>query len=160
VNAPAETPVSFTADERTAMLEALYRAFNERDIDAALDHLAPGVDWPNAATGERLHGRDAVKAYWQKQWQEIDPTVEPMRINIAPDGKAHVLVDQLVRALDGEILQNLKVEHVFEFDGPFISRMTTLGLAEGEVDHRDRDDDDADGEDGGEGGGDQGGEGA
>ena len=115
------------------MLEALYRAFNERDIDAAVEHLAPGVDWPNAVTGGRVHGRDAVRAYWQKQWQEIDPTLEPMRIDVAPDGKAHVRVDQLVRALDGEILQNRKVEHVYKFDGPFISRMTIIGRAEGEV---------------------------
>ena len=133
MNATAASNDNRSADDRTAILEALYRAFNERDIDAALDHLAPGVDWPNAQTGGRLHGRDQVRAYWQREWQEIDPTVEPMRINFARDGKAHVLVDQLVRALDGEILQNLKVEHVFEFDGAFISRMTIVGRAEGEV---------------------------
>ncbi len=151
MNAPSAAPGNGSADERTAMLEALYRAFNARDIDAALDHLAPGVDWPDVSSGSRLHGRDQVRAYWQKQWQEIDPTVEPMRIDMTPDGKAHVLVDQLVRALDGEILQNLKVEHVFEFEGPFISRMTVVGRAEGEVgtpDERGEEDDD---EDGGEG---------
>lgn len=142
---------AFDHDERRAMLEALYRAFNDRDIDVALERLAPGVDWPNMQTGGRAHGRDEVRAYWQKQWTEINPTVEPMRIDFAPDGKAHVLVDQLVRALDGEILQNLKVEHVFEFDGAFISRMTVIGLAEGEIDN-DADDDDEDGGDGGEGG--------
>ncbi len=141
-----------SAEERTAMLEALYRAFNGRDVDAALDHLAPGVDWPNTVTGHRLHGRDAVRAYWQEQWQEIDPTVEPMRINIAPDGTAHVFVDQLVRALDGEILQNRQVEHVFEFDGPFISRMTVIGLAEGEVSTPDERGEEEGGDEGGEGG--------
>jgi limonene-1,2-epoxide hydrolase len=134
------------AAERTAMLEHLYRAFNERDLDAALEHLAPGVDWPNTIAGHRLHGRDEVRAYWQKQWQEIDPRVEPVRIEIAADGTARVLVDQLVRALDGEVLQNRRIEQVFAFDGPFISRMTAFGL---EQDDR-RDDDDEDGEDGGE----------
>ena len=70
-----------------------------------------------------------------------------------------MLVDQLVRALDGEILQNLKVEHVFEFDGPFISRMTVIGLAEGEVGSKDDDEYDEYGDDGGEGEGGQSGEG-
>jgi ketosteroid isomerase-like protein len=140
----------FSDDERTAMLEDVYRALNRRDLDAFLAHVAPGVEWPDETTGGRLHGRDAVRAYLQKQWKEIDAKVEPMRINLTPDGSAHVLVDRLVRALDGEILQNLRVEHVFEFDGAFISRMTVIGLAEGEVD---RDEDDGDGEgDGGEGG--------
>jgi limonene-1,2-epoxide hydrolase len=155
VSPAAAAPVDGSADERTAMLEALYRALNQHDIDTLVEHLAPGVDWPDESTGRRLHGRDAVRAYWQKQWQEIDPTAEPMRINIAPDGTAHVLVDQLVRARGGDILQNRRVEHVFEFDGAFISRMTVIGLAQGEVDRKD---DDEDGEDGGEGeGGDSGG---
>jgi limonene-1,2-epoxide hydrolase len=151
--AAAAAPENGSAAERRAMLEALYSALNARDIEVALDHLAPGVDWPNEETGSRVHGRDAVRAYWQKQWKEIDPTVEPMRINITGDGKAHVFVDQLVRALDGEILQNRQVEHVFEFDGPFISRMTVVGLAQGEIDRRDEDDDGGEGAGSGEAGG-------
>ena len=148
------------AEERTALLEELYRAYNDRDIDTVLKHLAPGVDWPNTKTGERIEGREAVRAYWQQQWQESDPTVEPMRINFTPDGTAHVRVDQMVRSLAGEILQNLQVEHVFEFEGPFISRLTIVGLAEGEVDDKHRDDDDElYGDDGGEGEGGQNGEG-
>ena len=142
---------AFDHDARTAMLEELYRALNERDIDAFLEHVAPGVDWSDEVTGGRVHGRDAVRAYLQKQWTEIDPTDAPMRIDIAPDGSAHVLVDRLVRALDGEILQNLRVEHVFEFDGAFISRMTVIGRAEGEVGTRDERDEEDGGDEGGEG---------
>ncbi len=144
---------AFDHDERRAMLQDVYRALNDRDIDAFLDHVAPGVDWPDEVSGSRVHGRDAVRAYLQKQWKEIDPTDEPMRINIAKDGSAHVLVDRLVRAPGGEILQNLKVEHVFEFDGAFISRMTVVGLAEGEFatpDERGEEEDDGGEDEGGE----------
>ncbi len=125
------------AAERRTMLEGLYRDFNDRDIDAVLEHLAPGVDWANGMTGGRVHGRDAVRAYWQKQWQEIDPRVEPMRIQTVPDGKTHVRVDQLVRSLDGKILTNNQVEHVYEFEGPFIARMTIVDV---EAEHEDEDD--------------------
>ena len=142
----------FDHDERTAMLEAFYGALNDRDLDAFLGHLAPRVDWPDEMTGDRVVGRDAVSAYLQKQWTKIDPRDEPMRINIAKDGKAHVLVDRLVRSLDGEILQNLRVEHVFEFDGAFISRMTVIGLAEGETATPDERGEEDGGEEGGEGG--------
>ena len=127
------------AEDRTQMLEALYRAFNQHDADAAIEHLAPGVDWPNAETGGRIHGRAAVRDYWQNQWANSDPTIEPMRINVDADGAAHVVVDQLIKSLAGEILQNTKVEHVFEFDGAFISRMTIVDLAQGEIDKNEGD---------------------
>jgi hypothetical protein len=117
-------------DERRSMIEKLYRAFNERDIEGVMVNLAPGVDWPNAKTGGRLPGRAAVRAYWLKQWQETDPRVEPLQIDIAPDGSAHVRVDQLVRSLDGKILQNRQVGHDYQFDGAFISRMTIVDVAD------------------------------
>ena len=45
---------------RTRVLEELYDAFDARDVEAALAHLAPGVDWTDAATGARIHGREAT----------------------------------------------------------------------------------------------------
>jgi hypothetical protein len=114
------------SDERTAVIEELYRAFNARDIDAVLAHLAPGVDWPNGWEGGREIGRDAVRAYWQRQWAAIDPRVEPMAIETDQEGRTHVRVHQLVKSLDGKILDDSKVEHVYDFEGPFIRRMTIV----------------------------------
>ncbi len=136
--ATVPSPDSHLAGERRAMLERLYRAFNQHNIDVALEHLAPGVDWPNGMTGGRMQGRDAVRQYWQNQWKEFDPRVEPMRIETDPSGKTRVLVDQFVRSLDGKILSHKHLEHVFEFDGSFIRRMTIVESA--------GDDDDDDGE--------------
>ena len=144
----------FDPGQRRAMLEAHYRAFNRRDMDGFLEHVAPGVDWPNESDGSRLYGRDAVRDYWQRQWEHVDPRVEPMRINFDAGGTAHVVVDQLIRDHDGKILQNRQVEHVYDFDGSLIVRMTIVELAQGEVDG-----DDGDGEDDGYGGADEGGPG-
>ena len=119
---------ALTGERRHALAE-MYRAFNQRDIDGALVHLAPGVDWPNAQNGGRVVGRDAVRAYWLKQWSEIDPRVEPLEIDLTPGG-ATVRVDQLVKSLDGKILSNHRVEHVYTFDGPFITRMTIVDRGE------------------------------
>jgi hypothetical protein len=117
------------ADARRATLMQLYRSFNARDIDGVLSHLAPAVDWPNAMTGGREHGREAVRSYWTRQWREIDPRVEPLAIDFDGEGRAHVRVHQLVRSLDGGILDDRKVEHVYEFDGPFVERMTIVPAA-------------------------------
>ena len=113
-------------DARRATLMELYRAFNARDIDGVLSHLAPGVDWPNGWEGGREHGREAVRDYWTRQWKEIDPRVEPLAIDFDEAGKAHVRVHQLVRSLDGKVLSDSKVGHVYEFKGPFIARMTIV----------------------------------
>ncbi len=121
-------------EARRAMLTDLYRSFNQRDIDGVLAHLAPGVDWPNGVTGGREHGREAVRAYWTRQWQERDPRVEPLAIDLDGEGRAHVRVHQLVRSPAGAILSDSKLEHVYEFNGPFVQRMTIVPLAEDEDD--------------------------
>ena len=124
-------------DARRQMLMDLYRSFNERDIDAVLAHLAPDVDWPIGTSGGREHGREAVRAYWTRQWQDIDPRVEPLSIDFDGEGRAHVRVQQLIRSRDGKIESNRKVEHVYEFNGPFVQRMTIVPLPADEEDDED-----------------------
>lgn len=116
-------------DARRETLMQLYRSFNARDIDGVLAHLAPGVDWPNGWEGGRERGREAVRSYWTRQWAAIDPRVEPLAIDFDGDGRAHVRVHQLVRSPDGQIVDDRKVEHVYEFNGPFIERMTIVPAA-------------------------------
>jgi ketosteroid isomerase-like protein len=114
-----DRPVS----ERAETLRESYRAFNARDIDAALTLMSPRVNWPNAWEGGRVVGHDAVRDYWTRQWAEIDPHVEPLRIEERDDGTVAVEVGQVVRALDGTILSEGRVRHVFAFEGDLVSRM-------------------------------------
>ena len=87
------------------------------------------MNWPNAATRERIHGRDAVRTYWLEQWRASDPIVKPLSIESAADGTVHVRVDQLVRDPAGKILENRQVGHVYSFDGEFITRMLIVEVA-------------------------------
>ena len=70
----------------------------------------------------------------------IEPRVEPLRIDIAPDGKAHVRVHQFVTAKDGTVLQDKKIEHVYTFDGPFVARMDIVDRDPHPEDDEDDDD--------------------
>jgi hypothetical protein len=108
---------------RDDRVEALYRAFNARQIDVVLEHLREDIDWPNAWEGGRVHGRDAVREYWTRQWSEIDPTVEPKGMKELYDGRLAVDVHQTVRALDGTLLSEGNVRHVYRFEGDLIARM-------------------------------------
>jgi hypothetical protein len=107
-------------DDRFA---ALYDAFNARDIDGVLAQFAPDVDWPDAWHGGRVVGHDAVRAYWLAQWEVIDPLVTPRRVRELPDGRIEVLVDQVVRDPDGDLLGGASVLHTYTFTGSLISRM-------------------------------------
>jgi hypothetical protein len=126
------------ATDPTRMLEDLYRALNQRDADAALANLGPGVAWPDEETGGVVTGHDALRAYWTALWKKSDVIVEPVRITMDGPGRARVRVDELVRSLDGKVLRHGQAEQVFEFSGPFISRMTSTPVADEPEDDEDR----------------------
>ena len=107
----------------TRLINTLYSAFNNRDIDVLVAQMTEDVDWPNAWEGGRVHGRDGVREYWSRQWAAIDPTVEPGAVTTRPDGKVAVDVHQLVRSLDGTLLDEGDVVHVYSFQGALIARM-------------------------------------
>src|SRR5579863_5878040 len=67
-------------DERELLIGA-YRDFNERLIDEVLARMHPDVLWANGMEGGHVHGREAVRAYWTRQWTVIDPHVEPLAIS-------------------------------------------------------------------------------
>jgi len=102
-----------TADQQR--LQGLYVAFNARDIDAVLASLAPDVRWPRAWEGDVVVGHDAVRDYWTRQWTEIDPTVVPTAFAKEDDGRVDVTVAQTVRNLDGDVVAEATVHHVYRF---------------------------------------------
>jgi nuclear transport factor 2 (NTF2) superfamily protein len=120
-----------SADPRHSEIEALYLAFNERDIDAVLVKLAPDVDWPNAWEGGRAIGHDAVRDYWTRQWSEIDPYVSPAGFATLRDGRVAVSVDQLVKDHDGNVIGSGRVVHTYTFgeDG-LVTQMEVAELDE------------------------------
>lgn len=101
----------------------LYARFNARDIDAALAFTVPDVDWPNAWEGGRAIGQEAVRDYWTRQWQAIDPTVEPETITERPDGSVAVDVHQVVRDLSGAVVSDEHVVHLYELRDGLVTRM-------------------------------------
>jgi hypothetical protein len=109
--------------DRRERLRATYAAFNARDIDAVLAQMTADVDWPNAWEGGRVQGRDAVRDYWARQWAAIDPTVEPLGFTTRPDGRVAVDVRQVARALDGSLLADVRVLHVYAFRDDLVARM-------------------------------------
>ena len=112
--------------DHEALLRDIYCAFNARDVEAVLSTLHRDVDWPNAFEGGRVSGRDDVRDYWRRQFEQIDPHVEPRRFADAGDGWVAVTVHQLVRAHDGTLLADREVTHVYSFRDGLVLRMDVI----------------------------------
>ncbi len=109
------------ADTNTIIKQA-YTAFNQRDIGAALAVMTEDVSWPKASQGGKVVGKEEIRAYWTRQWAEFDPHVEPLAMT--EDGnKVRVQVHQLVKSLQGDVLSDSEVLHVFTLKNGLIAAM-------------------------------------
>lgn len=106
-------------------LAGLYAAIGARDGDALAALLAPDVDWPEAVTGGRVVGRDAVRAYWARQWVELRFSLHPRLMRERPDGRVEVLVDQVVQDADGDLLSESVVLHLLTLTDGLVPRLVT-----------------------------------
>ncbi|MGB7135868.1 MAG: nuclear transport factor 2 family protein [Acidobacteriaceae bacterium] len=110
----------------TEFLRNLYRDFNARNIETVLAALHEGVMWANGMEGGHLHGRDAVRSYWTRQWPMLDPRVEPLAFSQTPDEAIRVEVHQIVRDLEGNVLRDAKVSHLFRIEDGLVRRFDIL----------------------------------
>jgi len=76
--------------------------------------MSPGMD------GGHVHGREAVREYWTRQWTMVSPHVEPVGFHRTADGAIIAEVWQSVRDLEGKPLRGQRhglidktVGHVF-----------------------------------------------
>lgn len=109
--------------ETKTVIERAYAAFNKRDIDRALALMTQEVSWPKASEGGKVVGKEEIHAYWTRQWGEFDPHVEPFAITQEDGSRTPVRVHQLVKSLDGDVLSDSDVYHVFTVNNGLIAVM-------------------------------------
>ena len=109
-------------NDTKTVIEQAYSAFNERDIDAALTLMTQDVSWPKASEGGKVVGKEEIRAYWTRQWSEFDPHVEPLAMT-EDGGKIRVRVHQLVKSLQGDVLSDSELLHVFTVNSGLIAAM-------------------------------------
>jgi hypothetical protein len=108
-------------------LRSAYRAFNARDIEAAVDLMHPEIDWPNAWEGGRVVGRAAVRDYWNRQFAAILSRVEPQGFSEEPNGTITVDVHQVVHdAASGVLISDSRVRHRYRVEDGLVLRMDVL----------------------------------
>ena len=113
------------ADSKT-LIELAYAAFNVRNVDGALTFMSDDVSWPKASEGGKIVGKEEVQAYWTRQWAAFDPYVEPLD-TIDPGGDKLEVRVQLVKNLQGDVLSDSEVRHVFFVKDGLIKSMDLKG---------------------------------
>jgi hypothetical protein len=106
-----------------ALIRKAYAAFNARDIPTVLTTLHPQVRWSKAWEGDYATGHDEVQAYWLRQWQEVDPRVEPTGFKEREDGKLEVAVYQVVKDKQGQLLFDGQVKHIYTIQDQLFKQM-------------------------------------
>lgn len=115
-------PVKVSMSDQAQLLKRLYDRFNARDVEAVLAIVHPDVIWANGMEGGHVRGRDAVRDYWKRQWGMIDPHVDPVEFLSGLDGEVVVEVHQVVRDLQGTLLAERTVGHIFWMEDGLVKR--------------------------------------
>ena len=68
-----------------------------------------------------------MRKYWTRQWAMIDPHVEPVEFSNGPEGEVVVEVHQVVRDLNGNLLADKMVGHIFRIENGLIKRFDIRG---------------------------------
>jgi ketosteroid isomerase-like protein len=105
------------------LLRSVYAAFNRREIEAVVAVMHDDVDWPNGWEGGRVGGKAAVRDYWRRQFEVLDPRVEPQAFGREADGRIGVEVHQVVRDKTGKLLSDQMIRHVYEIRDGLIRSM-------------------------------------
>jgi hypothetical protein len=72
--------------------------------DAALAEMHADVHWPDMLPRAGVVGHDAVRVSWARQFEAIDPHVEPKSFSKSPNGDVVVDVCQTVRNKDTSLI--------------------------------------------------------
>jgi len=112
---------------KIALLQRIYERFNARDMDTVLAALDQDVLWANGMEGGHERGRGAVRSYWTRQWAMVDPHVEPVAFAEGPEGEVIVEVHQVVHDLQGKLLVDQMVGHIFRLENALIRRFDIRG---------------------------------
>jgi len=101
-------------------LQNLYDAFNKRKIETVLSMMDENVKWANGMEGGFVFGRENVREYWRKQFELINPQLEPLEFKTDAENRQVVTLRQIVKDLDENLLIDKMVEHIFTIENDLI----------------------------------------
>ncbi|TWT74839.1 nuclear transport factor 2 family protein [Allorhodopirellula solitaria] len=103
------------------LLQNLYDAFNEREIETIISTMQPDVKWANGLDGGFVHGRDEVRQYWTSQFENIRCELETLSFETDSENRDVVTVHQVIKDLQGNVLVDTTIQQIFTVKEGLIS---------------------------------------
>jgi hypothetical protein len=111
------------------LLTLAYSDFNARNIDNVLAVMHPDVAWANGMECGHVYGHEAVRNYWTRQWELVNPHVEPQAFHADQSGRMVVDVHQIVWDLEDNLIADQMVQHIYTIENGLIQRMDIQELS-------------------------------
>jgi SnoaL-like domain len=120
------------------LLQSLYTAFNNRELETIISVMHPDVKWANGVEGGFIYGRDAVREYWTNQYQVIQVQLETLKFETDENNRNVVTVHQIVKDLQGNLLVDTTVQQIFTIENgslaqPLCKRIVLYEIGETET---------------------------
>jgi limonene-1,2-epoxide hydrolase len=115
-----KSPGVLTMSSNQQLLQNLYGAFNNRELETIISVMSPDVKWANGVEGGFVYGRDAVREYWTNQYQVIQVQLETLKFETDEKNRNVVTVHQIVKDLQGNLLADMTVKQIFTIENDSI----------------------------------------
>jgi uncharacterized membrane protein len=102
------------------LLQNLYDAFNNRELETIISVMSLDVKWANGVEGGFVYGRDAVREYWTNQYKVIQVQLETLNFETDENNHNVVTVHQIVKDLQGNLLADMTVKQIFTIENDLI----------------------------------------
>jgi uncharacterized protein YndB with AHSA1/START domain len=131
-------PGVLTMSSDRQLLQSLYTAFNNRELETIISVMHPDVKWANGVEGGFVYGRDAVREYWTNQYKVIQVQLETLKFETDENNRNVVTVHQIVRDLQGNLLADMTVKQIFTIENgalaqPLCKRIVLYEIGETET---------------------------
>jgi SnoaL-like domain len=117
---PQKSPGVLTMSSNQQLLQNLYGAFNNRELETIISVMSPDVKWANGLEGGFVYGRDAVREYWTNQYKVIQVQLETLKFEMDDKNRNVVTVHQIVKDLQGNLLADMTVKQIFTIENDTI----------------------------------------
>lgn len=65
----------------------------------------------------------SIRPFQPRQWTAINPNVEPVEFNERESGALEIIVHQIVKDLEGNLLFDGRVKHIYTLQNSLLQRM-------------------------------------
>jgi limonene-1,2-epoxide hydrolase len=113
-------PGVLTMSSDRQLLQNLYDAFNNSELETIISVMHPDVKWANGVDGGFVYGRDAVREYWTNQYKVIQVQLETLKFETDDKNRNVVTVHQIVKDLQGNLLADMTVKQIFTIENDSI----------------------------------------